>query len=54
MSGVNVDSFMRKMTIQELSREGIAALGETIVTMARAEGLEAHARAALLRMGRSE
>ena len=54
MSGVNVDSFLRKMTIQELSREGIASLGETIVTMARSEGLEAHARAALLRMGRSE
>lgn len=48
--GVNLDSFLRKMTIQELTPEGISSLGPTIVTMARAEGLEAHARAALLRM----
>lgn len=50
VSGVNIDSFIRKMTIQELTPEGISSLGPTIVTMARAEGLEAHARAALLRM----
>ena len=44
-SGVNLDSFFRKMTLQQLSREGLAALSATITTMARAEGLEAHARA---------
>ena len=44
-SGVNLDSFFRKMTLQQLSREGLAALSATIITMARAEGLEAHARA---------
>ena len=50
MSGVNLDSFVRKITYQEITREGIAALGDTIVTMAQAEGLDAHAAAALVRM----
>lgn len=49
-SGVNIDSYMRKMTIQELSREGLARLSETIVAMAEAEGLQAHANAVKLRM----
>ena len=49
-SGVNMDSFMRKMTLQELSREGLASLAPTIVDMARAEGLDAHARAVTLRI----
>ena len=51
-SGVNIDSFMRKMTIQELSREGIAALAPTIVAMADAEGLEAHANAVKVRIAK--
>ena len=50
MSGVNLDSFVRKITYQEITREGISALGDTIVTMAQAEGLDAHANAALIRM----
>ena len=50
MSGVNLDSFVRKITYQEITREGIEGLGSTIVTMARAEGLDAHANAALVRM----
>lgn len=49
-SGVNIDSFMRKMTIQELSREGIESLAQTIVAMAEAEGLEAHANAVKVRI----
>ena len=49
-SGVNLDSFFRKMTLQELSRDGLASLAPTIVNMARAEGLDAHARAVTLRM----
>ena len=49
-SGVNVDSFMRKMTIQELSKEGLQGLSATIVAMADAEGLEAHAAAVKVRM----
>ena len=51
-SGVNIDSFMRKMTIQELSREGMAALAPTIVAMADAEGLEAHANAVKVRIAK--
>lgn len=51
-SGVNLDSFVRKITYQELTKEGIDALGGTIVAMAKAEGLDAHANAALLRMGK--
>lgn len=50
MSGVNLDSFLRKITYQEITREGISKLGRTIVTMAEAEGLDAHANAAKLRM----
>ena len=49
-SGVNIDSFMRKMTIQELSRDGIESLAQTIVAMAEAEGLEAHANAVNVRI----
>ena len=51
-SGVNLDSFVRKITYQELTKEGIETLGGTIVAMAQAEGLDAHAAAALLRMGK--
>jgi histidinol dehydrogenase len=50
-SGVNIDSFTRKITYQELTKEGMAQLGPTIVAMAVAEGLDAHANAARLRMG---
>ena len=49
-SGVNIDSFMRKMTIQELSQEGIKSLAPTIIAMAEAEGLQAHAAAARVRI----
>ena len=48
-SGVNIDSFMRKITFQKLSREGLACLAPTIITMADAEGLDAHALAGKVR-----
>ena len=50
MSGVNLDSFIRKITYQEITKDGLRALGKTIVTMAQAEGLDAHANAATIRM----
>ena len=50
-SGVNLDSFTRKITYQELTADGMSQLGPTIVAMAVAEGLDAHANAARLRMG---
>jgi histidinol dehydrogenase len=44
-SGVSVDSFVKKITFQELSLEGLRLIAPTVTNMARAEGLEAHARA---------
>jgi histidinol dehydrogenase len=49
-SGVNLDSFYRKMTLQEISKEGLQSLSQTIVTMAEAEGLQAHANAVTVRI----
>ena len=49
-SGVNLDSFLRKMTLQEISREGLQGLAPTITAMADAEGLDAHARAVITRL----
>lgn len=49
-SGVNTESFMRRITYQELTREGLEALSSTIVSMAEAEGLDAHARAVTIRL----
>lgn len=49
-SGVSVDSFTKKITFQEISKAGLAALGKTIMLMAEAEGLDAHARAVSIRL----
>ena len=49
-SGVNVESFMRRMTLQEISQAGLERLAPTIREMATAEGLDAHARAVDIRM----
>ena len=49
LSGVNMDSYFRKMTLQEVSAKGLSALSPTIVNMATAEGLDAHARAVTIR-----
>jgi histidinol dehydrogenase len=49
-SGVNLDSFVRKITCQQITREGLRGLAPTIETMALAEGLDAHARAVQLRV----
>lgn len=48
-SGVNIDSFMHKITYQELTPEGLENLSDIITTMARAEGLDAHAMAVEVR-----
>jgi len=47
--GVNIDSFIRKMTIQNLSEAGIHELAKCITIMADAEGLSAHAAAVTIR-----
>ncbi len=49
-SGVNLDSFMKKITFQEITPEGILNLGPTIETMAAAELLDAHKNAVSLRL----
>ncbi|MBR1575727.1 MAG: histidinol dehydrogenase [Bacteroidales bacterium] len=49
-SGVNLDSYLRKITYQELSRDGLEGLAGTITTLAEAEGLRAHAAAVNIRL----
>ena len=48
-SGIGLDSFMHAITYQELTREGLGSLGDTIIRMAEAEGLDAHANAVKVR-----
>jgi histidinol dehydrogenase len=48
-SGVNVESFSKTITYQKLSGEGLKNIAETIITMATAEGLQAHANAVKIR-----
>ena len=50
-SGVSLDSFVKKITIQHISQEGIQTLGNTIIEMAEAESLKAHANAVRVRLG---
>ena len=49
-SGVNLDSFCRKITFQHIAGEGIRAIGHAVELMAEAEGLDAHRNAMSLRM----
>jgi histidinol dehydrogenase len=49
-SGVSLDSFIKKITFQELSREGLQGLGPAVQRMAEAEELMAHARAVAVRL----
>jgi histidinol dehydrogenase len=49
-SGVNLDSFLKSMTFQKITKEGILNIGETIELMAEAEGLQAHKNAVTIRL----
>ncbi|MGH1517125.1 histidinol dehydrogenase [Chryseobacterium sp. JK1] len=49
-SGVSLDSFVKKITFQHLSKEGLQNLGKTIELMAEAEGLLAHKNAVSIRL----
>jgi len=49
-SGVNLDSFMKSMTFQEISEQGMQHIGKAIELMAEAEGLHAHKNAVSLRL----
>lgn len=49
-SGVSLDSFVKKISYQKISREGLQVLGPAIALMAEAEGLQAHRRAVTIRL----
>ena len=49
LSGVSLDTFVKKVTFQRVNSEGLNRLAPAVVCMAHAEGLEAHARAVLIR-----
>ena len=49
-SGVSVDSFVKKITFQQLSKEGLQNIGNTVMQMAAAEGLDAHKNAVAIRL----
>jgi histidinol dehydrogenase len=48
-SGVSLDSFVKKITFQQLTPAGLQQIAPTVTTMAEAEGLQAHARAVSIR-----
>ena len=50
-SGVSLDAFTKKMTVQRLTKEGLERLGPSVAKMAEVEGLDAHRRAVTLRLG---
>jgi histidinol dehydrogenase len=49
-SGVSLDSFVKKITFQQISREGITNIGNAVEIMAAAEGLDAHKNAVTIRL----
>ncbi len=49
-SGVNLDSFMKSITFQKISKQGMKRIGPSIELMAEAEGLQAHKNAVTLRL----
>jgi len=42
--GLNAADFVKLISVQRLTRRGLNAIGKTVTALARAEGLEAHAR----------
>ncbi|MGY0392453.1 histidinol dehydrogenase [Bizionia sp. KMM 8389] len=49
-SGVNLDSFLKALTFQKITKEGLQNIGKTIEVMAEAEGLQAHKNAVSIRL----
>jgi histidinol dehydrogenase len=49
-SGISVDSFVKKITFQSLSKTGLHNIGSSVMTMATAEGLDAHKNAVAIRL----
>jgi len=52
-SGVSTDAFLKKITFQHLSSEGLKNIGETVEVLAAAEGLQAHKNAITIRLNAS-
>jgi histidinol dehydrogenase len=53
-SGVSVDSFVKKITFQQLTVEGLKGIGPVVERMAEAEGLSAHANAVKVRLANTK
>jgi histidinol dehydrogenase len=53
-SGVNLETFMKKITFQKATKEGLKSIGETVMSMAKAEQLEAHKLAVEIRMNSND
>ncbi len=53
-AGVSVDAFVKKITFQALTEEGLRSIGPAVETMARAEALDGHARAVAIRLAALE
>ncbi|AMM52203.1 histidinol dehydrogenase [Rufibacter sp. DG15C] len=51
-SGVSLDSFVKKITFQQLTKEGLQRIGPAVETMADAEGLHAHKNAVTIRLAK--
>ena len=49
-SGVSIDSFVKKITFQKLSKDGLENIGNTVMEMAAAEGLDAHKNTIAIRL----
>lgn len=49
-SGVSVDSFVKKITFQQLTERGLTNIAQTVIDMAKAESLDAHAQAVQIRV----
>ena len=49
-SGVNTSTFLKHITSQKISREGLDAIGDTVTTLAEVEGLEAHRNSVAIRL----
>lgn len=49
-SGVSVDSFVKKITFQQLTERGLTNIAQTVIDMARAESLDAHSKAVQIRV----
>jgi len=49
-SGVNTATFLKHITAQQISREGLDGIGDTVTTLAAVEGLEAHRNSVAIRL----